>query len=101
MRGRLLHSSSPISWPKASRLLATKNIFSAIHRLMCAQVFAETNAESRNRYTLNISRQTKEMLDSIKHTGQSYDGLIQDIVKYWDEGRRTGSKSEITREKRS
>ncbi|GAI54920.1 unnamed protein product, partial [marine sediment metagenome] len=35
----------------------------------------------------------KDLLSSIKHTGQSYDGLIQDLVKYWKEGKRMEGKS--------
>ena len=35
------------------------------------------------RTTISISRETKDSLDSIKHTGQSYDGLIQELVRLW------------------
>ena len=41
------------------------------------------NSQNRERSSLNISRQTKDDLDSIKHSGQSYDGLIQELVKFW------------------
>ncbi len=41
------------------------------------------NSKSRKRVSLSISRETKAMLDSIKHTGQSYNGLIQDLVSFW------------------
>ena len=36
---------------------------------------------------LSISgeEQPKKALDSIKHAGQSYDGLIQELVKFWKE----------------
>lgn len=51
------------------------------------------NDETRRRYSLNISKQTKDLLSSIKHTGQSYDGLIQDLVKYWKERKRMEGKS--------
>jgi len=27
---------------------------------------------------------TKQLLDSIKHTGQSYNGLIQELVPLWE-----------------
>jgi len=37
--------------------------------------------------TIAISQQTKGALDSIKHPGQSYDGLIQELVKFWREKR--------------
>ena len=35
------------------------------------------------RLTVSLSQQTKEELDTIKHTGQSYDGLIQELIKLW------------------
>ena len=41
------------------------------------------NSQNRERSSLNISRRTKDDLDSIKHSGQSYDGLIQELVKFW------------------
>ncbi len=36
----------------------------------------------QRRASLSISKETKELLDSIKHTGQSYDGLIRELVMY-------------------
>jgi predicted CopG family antitoxin len=39
-------------------------------------------AKSKKRVTVSISRETKEVLDSIKHTGQSYDGLIRELVLF-------------------
>ena len=33
------------------------------------------------RLSLSISQETKGLLDTIKHTGQSYDGLIQELIK--------------------
>lgn len=38
----------------------------------------------KKRASLSISKETKEMLDSIKHTGQSYGGLIQELIKLWE-----------------
>jgi len=38
---------------------------------------------NKKRTSLNISKKTKELLDSIKHPGQSYDGLIRELVMYW------------------
>ena len=38
------------------------------------------NSEVR-RATISILRRTKEDLDSIKHTGQSYNGLIQELIR--------------------
>ncbi|MBA7691556.1 hypothetical protein ES703_100102 [subsurface metagenome] len=39
------------------------------------------------RLTVSLSQQTKEELDIIKHTGQSYDGLIQELIKLWRRGK--------------
>ena len=46
--------------------------------------------------TIAVSQRTKDALDSIKHPGQSYDGLIQELVnflkeeggKYWARRKR-------------
>jgi len=38
----------------------------------------------KKRASLSISKETKGMLDSIKHTGQSYEGLIQELIKLWE-----------------
>ncbi|MBA7656651.1 hypothetical protein ES703_64578 [subsurface metagenome] len=35
------------------------------------------------RVSLSISRETKAMLDLVKHTGQSYNGLLQELVTSW------------------
>ena len=52
------------------------------------------NSQNRERSSLNISRQTKGDLDSIKHSGQSYDGLIQELVKFWkDKGREEKNRA--------
>jgi len=37
-----------------------------------------------------LSQTTKDGLDSIRHPGQSYDGLIQELVRFWKE-REKGS----------
>jgi len=39
--------------------------------------------KNKKRVTVSISKETKEFLDSIKHTGQSYEGLIRDLVMCW------------------
>ncbi len=41
------------------------------------------NIKKEKRASLSISKETKGMLDSIKHTGQSYNGLIQELVMLW------------------
>ena len=40
------------------------------------------------RTTIAILQQTKDGLDSIKHSGQSYDGVIQDLIRFWNETKR-------------
>jgi len=42
-------------------------------------------ARNGKRATVNLSQKTKDALDSLKHSGQSYDGLIKDLVKFWKE----------------
>ncbi len=39
--------------------------------------------DKAKRTTISISIETKDALDTIKHTGQSYDGLIQELVRLW------------------
>lgn len=41
------------------------------------------NMETRKRASVSISRETKGFLDSIKRPGQSYDGVIQELVMRW------------------
>lgn len=41
--------------------------------------------ESTRRSCISVSREAKNALDSIKHEGQSYNGLIQELVKFWQE----------------
>ncbi len=38
---------------------------------------------AKERACISISRPTKVALDLIKHLGQSYDGLIQELVTLW------------------
>lgn len=42
------------------------------------------DTKKKKRASLSISKETKELLDSIKHTGQSYNGLIQELVSLWE-----------------
>ncbi len=37
------------------------------------------------RATVNLSQTTKEALDSIKHSGQSYTALIRELIRFWKE----------------
>ena len=44
------------------------------------------------RASVSIARETKEFLDSIKRPGQSYDGVIRELVNYWkkNQGEKEG-----------
>jgi len=35
------------------------------------------------RLTVSLSQQTKEDLKTIKHIGQSYDGVTQELIQLW------------------
>ncbi len=41
--------------------------------------------KTRKRDSVSISRETKGFLDSIKRPGQSYDGVIRELVMCWKE----------------
>ena len=41
--------------------------------------------KEREHITLAVKRETKEALDSIKHPGQTYDGVVQELVILWKE----------------
>ncbi len=36
--------------------------------------------EAKRRSSIGVSRKTKDALDAVKHVGQRYDGLIQELV---------------------
>ncbi len=40
---------------------------------------------NEKRATVNLSQTTKETLDSIKHSGQSYTGVILQLIRFWKE----------------
>jgi len=40
--------------------------------------------KTKKRVSVSISMETKAMLDSVKHTGQSYNGLLQELVAFWN-----------------
>ena len=42
------------------------------------------NMKARKRDSISISKETKMVLDSIKRPGQSYDGVIQELVICWE-----------------
>ncbi len=43
--------------------------------------------QTTGRSSISITSQTKQGLDSIKHVGQSYDGLLQEMLTCWKENR--------------
>ena len=51
------------------------------------------------RKSISITQKTKDGLDAIKHVGQSYYGLIQEVVKFWQE--KKGEHRTRREEKRS
>lgn len=48
--------------------------------------------EGAKRTTISILKPTKDALDSIKHPGQTYDGVIQELVKFWGEKKKKRAK---------
>jgi len=50
--------------------------------------------ETRKRASVSISRETKGFLDSIKRLGQSYDGVIQELVVNWKRSKRQEEKGD-------
>ena len=45
-------------------------------------------SEEAKRTTVMVHGHTKADLDSIRHSGQSYDGLIQELIKFWQEQKK-------------
>ncbi len=41
----------------------------------------------KHRATVNISLEAKSQLDAVKSAGQSYDGIIRELVEFWQERR--------------
>lgn len=41
------------------------------------------SVKTRKRVSVSISEETKGLLDSIKHRGQSYDGLLHELAMRW------------------
>ncbi len=52
--------------------------------------------QNKGRSNISVSRGTKNALDSIKHYGQSYDGLIQELVGFWKENKEGTPTQERT-----
>jgi len=41
--------------------------------------------KEKRRTTISILLQTKDALDAIKHEGQSYNGVVQELIKFREE----------------
>jgi len=39
--------------------------------------------DEAKRSSIAVSQRTKDALDSIKHPGQTYDGVIQELITFW------------------
>ena len=55
------------------------------------------NSIKRKRSTLSISEETKRLLDSVKHTGQSYNGLLQELIGLYKKEDEVGGKGDSKR----
>jgi len=45
------------------------------------------NIKTRRRVSVSVSQETKGLLDSIKHRGQSYDGLLHELAARWQKAK--------------
>jgi hypothetical protein len=45
--------------------------------------------DKKQRVNINISREVKIKMDAVKHTGQSYDGFIQEMLANWKNRKET------------
>ena len=50
--------------------------------------------QTTKRSCLSIYSKTKQDLDSIKHTGQSYDGVIQELIDLWKKVKEEAARLE-------
>jgi hypothetical protein len=48
--------------------------------------------KNQKRSNISVSQRTKDALDSIRHAGQSYDGVIQELTGFWKSSHINGSK---------
>jgi len=44
---------------------------------------SEVTTKRDRRATVSVFQETKDTLDSIKHPGQTYDGIIQELLSSW------------------
>jgi len=40
--------------------------------------------KERKRASVSVAQDTKNLLDAIKRPGQSYDGVIRELVMHWE-----------------
>lgn len=60
--------------------------------------------KAKQRTTISILLSTKDALDLMKHRGQSYDGVIQELVEFREEKRKkygTRRKEQTSTSKKS
>lgn len=50
---------------------------------------AETRSSLDQRTSLPLKRSTKNELTKIKHTGQSYDGILREMIDFWKQGHQS------------
>ena len=50
--------------------------------------------KTRKRASISVSRETKKLLDSVKRPGQSYDGIIQELLMNWEKTQEAEGKSD-------
>ncbi|MBA7629700.1 hypothetical protein ES703_37204 [subsurface metagenome] len=55
--------------------------------LAAPEVVKVTRDESK-RMTISMLRSTKHELDAIKHPGQSYEGLLKELIQLWQREHR-------------
>jgi len=48
--------------------------------------------KTRRRVSVSVSQETKGLLDSIKHRGQSYDGLLHELAARWQKAKEVEVK---------
>jgi len=48
----------------------------------------------KKRAVINITQEAKSQMDDIKSEGQSYDGIIRELVKFWKTRKSTGRGEE-------
>jgi len=50
------------------------------------------NIKTGKRVSVSVSQETKGLLDSIKHRGQSYDGLLHELAARWQKAKEAEVK---------